>query len=127
MIAARAAGSLPASIEVLKIFGFAGWQLATVSRELKSPSGESVELTGAEFELLRVFCEHPREILSRPQLLRLTHNRGVSSDDRSIDTLVSRIRRKIETDPSQPRLLKTVRLGGYQFTPSVLETNSTAE
>jgi two-component system OmpR family response regulator len=105
--------------EEKRVYEFAGWKLTTVSRELVSPDGVSVELTGAEFDLLAAFCERPREILSRQQLLRLTHNRGVASDDRSVDTLVSRIRRKIEPDPTQPRLLKTVRLGGYQFTPSV--------
>lgn len=112
-------GALVAPPEEKRAYEFAGWKLTTVSRELTSPDGEHIELTGAEFDLLAVFCERPREILSRQQLLRLTHSRGVASDDRSVDTLVSRIRRKIEPDPAQPRLLKTVRLGGYQFTPSV--------
>lgn len=117
-------GPVPARAEKVKVYRFMGWRLTTVSRELSSPVGEPVELTGAEFDLLTVFCERPREILSRLQLLRLTHDRGVASDDRSIDTLVSRIRRKIEPEPSQPRLLKTVRLGGYQFTPNVeIETD----
>ncbi|GLQ11443.1 DNA-binding response regulator [Devosia yakushimensis] len=112
-------GSTSAPPEEMRSYRFAGWQLTTVSRQLTSPNGEKVELTSAEFYLLTVFCERSREILSRPQLLRLTHNRGVASDDRSIDTLVSRIRRKIEPDPAQPQLLRTVRLGGYQFTPTV--------
>lgn len=112
-------GSVTAPAQEMRVYTFAGWKLTTVSRDLTNPAGEKVDLTGAEFDLLTVFCERPREILSRPQLLRLTHSRGVASDDRSIDTLVSRIRRNIEPDPTQPRLLKTIRLGGYQFTPSV--------
>jgi two-component system OmpR family response regulator len=117
----RAAGvGVPTPAEEMRVYRFAGWTLATVSWQLTGPDGEAADLTGAEFDLLAVFCERPREILSRSQLMRLTHNRGVVTDDRSIDTLVSRIRRKIEFDPAQPKLLKTVRLGGYQFTPSVV-------
>lgn len=109
----------PAQAEEMRVFHFAGWRLTTVYRELRDPAGNPIELTNAEFDLLVAFCERPREILSRQQLLRLTHGRGIGSDDRSIDTLVSRIRRKLEPNAMQPNLLKTVRLGGYQFTPSV--------
>ncbi len=101
-------------------FVFAGWCLKPVMRELIDPDGALVALTSAEFDLLRVFCEHPRRVLNRDQLLDLTRGREATPFDRSVDTLVSRIRRKIEPDPKSPALLKTVRLGGYLFTPEVV-------
>lgn len=104
---------------VPRVYGFAGWSLATVRRELRDPAGVGVELTGGEFQLLQIFCEHPREVLPRELLLRLTQESGALADQRSIDTLVSRIRRKIEDNPREPQFLKTIRLGGYMFTPEV--------
>lgn len=98
---------------------FNGWKLEPGLRELTDPGGVKVALTGAEFELLSVFCKHPRRVLNRDQLLDLTQGRATTPFDRSIDTLVSRIRRKIEHDAKDPDLLKTVRLGGYMFTPEV--------
>jgi two-component system OmpR family response regulator len=99
---------------------FAGWCLKPLMRELTDPDGARVALTSAEFDLLCVFCEHPRRVLNRDQLLDLTRGREAAPFDRSIDTLVSRIRRKIEADPKTPVMLKTVRLGGYLFTPEVV-------
>jgi two-component system, OmpR family, response regulator len=98
---------------------FNGWRLEPGLRELTDPGGVKVALTGAEFELLSVFCKHPRRVLNRDQLLDLTQGRAATPFDRSIDTLVSRIRRKIERDAKDPDLLKTIRLGGYMFTPEV--------
>ncbi len=98
---------------------FCGWTLRPLMRELTDPNGASVTLTSAEFDLLQVLCENPRQILSRDQLVDLTHGRNATPFDRSIDTLVSRIRRKIEQDPKCPDLLKTVRLGGYVLTAEV--------
>jgi two-component system OmpR family response regulator len=69
--------------------------------------------------LLRVFCERPGRVLSRDTLLDLTQGRNTGSFERSIDVLVSRIRRKIESDPQQAAMIKTVRSGGYMFTPIV--------
>ena len=103
-----------------RMYRFAGWSLAAIRRELRDPGEVRVELTGGEFQLLQVFCEHPREILSRERLLRLTQEKGALADQRSIDTLVSRIRRRIEADPREPEFLKTIRLGGYMFTPEVV-------
>lgn len=102
-----------------RMYHFAGWSLASIRRELCDPNGVRVALTGGEFQLLQIFCEHPREVLSRERLLRLTQENGAIADQRSIDTLVSRIRRKIEVDPREPEFLKTIRLGGYVFTPEV--------
>ncbi|MEM7695827.1 MAG: response regulator [Pseudomonadota bacterium] len=99
---------------------FDGWTLTPHRRELTDPAGVNVTLTGAEFSLLQALCTHPRRVLTRDQLLDLTQGTGAAAAfDRSIDTLISRIRRKIEHDPRAPLYVKTVRLGGYMFTPEV--------
>jgi len=72
-----------------------------------------------EFDLLLAFAEHPQRVLSRDQLLDLTKGREAVPFDRSIDVQLSRLRRRIEPDPSEPALIKTVRNGGYIFTPEV--------
>ena len=95
---------------------FAGWQLDLSLRRLRNPEGASITLTGAEFELLQAFCEHPNRILSRDQLLDMTQGRDAAGPfDRSIDVLVSRLRQKLEKTPRDPELIKTVRAGGYVF------------
>ncbi len=76
-------------------------------------------LTGAEFELLVALCERPRRVLSRDQLLDLTQGRAAAPFERSIDVLISRLRQKMEMDPRDPMLIKTIRSGGYLFTPEV--------
>jgi two-component system, OmpR family, response regulator len=101
------------------IFCFAGWRLDLRLRELLNPSGAKVAVTGAEFDLLQTFCERPGRVLSREQLLELTQQRAPAPNERSIDILVSRLRHKIERDPHEPEFLKTVRSGGYLFTPEV--------
>jgi two-component system OmpR family response regulator len=88
-------------------------------RQLKNPDGARVPLTGAEFDLLQVFCKRPGRVLSRDQLLDLTGGLAVAPYDRSIDVLVSRLRQKIERDAHDPQLIMTVRSGGYMFTPEV--------
>jgi two-component system OmpR family response regulator len=98
---------------------FAGWQIDFRLRELRNPEGARVAMTSAEFDLLRAFCERPGRVLSRDSLLDLTQGRNAGSFERSIDVLVSRIRRKIEADPQDALLIKTVRSGGYMFTPTV--------
>jgi two-component system OmpR family response regulator len=98
---------------------FLGWQIDRVLRELRNPQGARVAVTDAEFALLQAFCERPGRVLSRDQLLDLTQGRSAGVFERSIDILVSRLRRKIESDPHQPHLIKTVRSGGYLFTPTV--------
>ena len=78
---------------------FQGWRIDFRLRELRNPAGARVAMTSAEFDLLRAFCERPGRVLSRDSLLDLTQGRNAGSFERSIDVLVSRIRRKIETDP----------------------------
>ena len=99
--------------------GFLGWRIDFRLRELRNPEGARVAMTSAEFDLLRTFCERPGRVLSRDSLLDLTQGRSSGSFERSIDVLVSRIRRKIETDPQDATMIKTVRSGGYMFTPTV--------
>jgi two-component system, OmpR family, response regulator len=101
---------------------FAGWKLDLGARRLQSADGAAVPLTGGEFELLVAFCEHPRRILTREQLLDLTRGRAAALFDRSIDIQVSRLRRKIEENPKDPVLIQTVRSGGYIFAAEVQST-----
>ncbi len=98
---------------------FAGWRLDRGLRRLESPEGLVVDVTAGEFDLLVAFAEHPQQVLTRDQLLDLTQGRGEVPFDRSIDMQVSRLRRKIEPDPREPRLIQTVRGGGYVFTAVV--------
>jgi two-component system OmpR family response regulator len=107
-------------------FCFDGWKLDLLTRQLTSPDGLRLPLTSGEFNLLTVFCRHARRVLSRDQLLDLVHGRAATLFDRSIDIQVSRLRRKIEADPKDPTLIKTVRFGGYMFTPGVAPLQSAA-
>jgi len=99
---------------------FAGWLLHPTERRLVSPQGALVTMTSAEFDLLLAFCTHAGEVLSREQLLDLTHGGAAGPVERSVDVHVSRIRQKIEPDPAEPSFIKTIRLGGYIFTPDVV-------
>ncbi|WP_213775530.1 response regulator [Bradyrhizobium sp. dw_78] len=100
---------------------FAGWQIDPTPRELHDPDGIRIALTSVEFDLLLVFCRNPGQILTREQLIELTHGRLAGPVERSIDVHISRIRQKIEADPRDPSIIKTVRLGGYVFTPDVVQ------
>jgi two-component system OmpR family response regulator len=106
-------------VEAGAVLDFAGWSLDLERRELQRADGVMVPLSSGEFELLAAFATHPGRVLSRDQLLDLARGREAQPFDRSIDVQVSRLRRKIETDPQDPALIKTVRNGGYSFTPSV--------
>jgi two-component system OmpR family response regulator len=98
---------------------FAGWRIDPAARELHNPEGARVFLSSAQFDLLLVLCGNAQTTLTRDQLLDLTQGRGTETMNRSIDILVSRIRQKIERDPRDPVFIKTVRSGGYVFTPFV--------
>jgi DNA-binding response OmpR family regulator len=98
---------------------FAGWSLDLSSRELVSPGGENVRLTGGEFGLLATFVAHANQVLSRDRLLDLVCGRQAGPLDRTIDVQVGRLRRKLNDDPQQPRLIKTVRAGGYLFAATI--------
>jgi len=100
-------------------YRFAGWLLDVSRRCLTSPDGHLVVLTSGEFDLLAVFAENPQRALSREALLEYLHGRAIQQFDRSIDVHISRLRRKIEPDPSRPTLIKTIRNEGYFFTPGI--------
>ena len=98
---------------------FQGWTMDLVRRELRRPNGGTAALTSAEFDLLRVFATHPNRVLNRDQLMELVKGREWEAYDRAIDTLIVRLRKKVEADPSQPTLIKTVRGAGYVFAAPV--------
>ena len=98
---------------------FDGWQMDLGARQVIDGRGGSIELTTAEFNLLALFVERPQRVLSRDQLLDLLKGQEWSPYDRSIDTLVARLRKKIEKEPDRPGLVKTVRGVGYVFTADV--------
>ncbi len=98
---------------------FDGWRLDTVKRELRAPDGALVPLTAGEFELLAALVERAGQVLRRDQLLDLTRGRDAAPFDRSVDVLISRLRRKIEIDPKEPSIIKTVRGGGYVLASGV--------
>jgi two-component system OmpR family response regulator len=115
----QAAAKIASAADGATVLSFAGWRIDLRLRELRNPAGARVAMTSAEFDLLQTFCERPGRVLSRDSLLDLTQGRNAGSFERSIDVLVSRIRRKIEPDPQEATLIKTVRSGGYLFTPAV--------
>ena len=115
----QAAARTASTTEGATALSFAGWRIDFRMRELRNPDGARVAMTSAEFDLLRTFCERHGRVLSRESLLDLTQGRNAGSFERSIDVLVSRIRRKIEPDPQNATMIKTVRSGGYMFTPRV--------
>ncbi len=104
---------------LVRVLTFHGWKIDRGLRELRNPQGTRIEVTGAEFDLLLALCERPGRILSRDQLIELTQGRAAGAFERSVDILVSRLRRKIEHDPHRPEFIKTIRSGGYVFTPMV--------
>jgi len=98
---------------------FAGWVLNLSSQVLRNPDGDNVTISGGEFEFLCAFVTHPGRVLNRDQLLDLARGRDAQPFDRAVDVQVSRLRKKIEPDPKKPSFIKTVRGGGYMFTPPV--------
>lgn len=98
---------------------FAGWSLDPGRRELLSPDGAFVDLSGAEFDLLLAFVSSPQRVIGRERLLEMSRARFSDASDRSIDVLVSRLRRKLAVSGQSEPLLRTVRGVGYIFTPAV--------
>ena len=98
--------------------GFEGWTLSLPKRELVSPTGASVELTGAEFDLLAALCDNPQRVIARERLIELSRTRLGDSSDRSVDVLVSRLRRKLAIE-GRPAPIVTVRGIGYMLNTPV--------
>lgn len=101
-----------------RVYKFAGFEVETVRRRITNGNQQEIDLTGAEFDLLHALLSRPGRLLSREQLLDLTGGRNSDPFDRSIDVLMSRIRRKLRDSGSED-VIKTVRNGGYQFTAPV--------
>jgi len=94
---------------------FGEYSLDLESHQLLDKEDQQVLLTSMEFDLLKAFAENPDKVLNRDQLLNLSHNRDWDPFDRSIDIRITRLRRKIEKQPSKPQIIKTVRGAGYIF------------
>ena len=101
---------------------FDGFTLDLFRHELQAPTGEQLTLTSHEFRLLEIFVQNPGGVLSRDQIMQRLYERDWSQTDRSIDVLVGKLRKKIESDPSQPKLIKTIRNFGYKFAAVVKKT-----
>ncbi|HVO89764.1 MAG TPA: response regulator [Casimicrobiaceae bacterium] len=110
---------MPARDEKRRAYRFGGWELNLRTRRLTSPDGGRIDLTNGEFSLLQAFCAAPGRILSRDQLLDLSRLNRAEVYDRSIDVQILRLRRKIESNPSEPAYIKTERGAGYIFDVSV--------
>ena len=106
---------------IRQLIRFSGWSLDLLAREVTSPDGTKIAVTGAEFDLLHAFCENPRRILTREHLISLTH--GVLSDsfERSVDVLVSRLRQKLQVQGEKSAFIQTVRSEGYMFIADVIK------
>jgi two-component system OmpR family response regulator len=115
----RGNAAAPDAGEQPKHYRFDRWRLDTARRELVRDDGTVVPLSTGEYDLLVALVERPQRVLSRDQLLDLARGRTATTLDRSIDTQVSRLRRKIEEDPTDPMIIKTVWGGGYMFTAVV--------
>lgn len=100
-------------------YAFADWVLKTTERALVDKDGVSMPLSTGEYQLLLALVRHPNQVLSRDRLLDMTQGREADAFDRSIDNQVSRLRRKIESDPKNPNLVRTVWGGGYTLAADV--------
>jgi DNA-binding response OmpR family regulator len=112
----RAAAEPPAGGSLMR---FAGWRLDLTRRTLASPRGKAVHLTAAEFQLLTILAANANQVLGRDRLLEIVADRKWEPYDRTIDQHISRLRRKLEKDPKQPELIKSIRGRGYVFTVPV--------
>ncbi|ARG98431.1 response regulator transcription factor [Legionella micdadei] len=117
----RTNGELPTSkrLSPMTRLRFANWQLDRETHCLIDEDEIAIALSQREYDLLLIFLEHPGRILSRDQLTDLLYDRDCDPMDRTIDVLIGRLRKKIELDPRNPDLLKTIRGGGYQLQAQV--------
>ncbi|OBY92071.1 MULTISPECIES: response regulator [unclassified Pseudomonas] len=105
-----------AQVDEAATLRFAGWELDTRARHLRSPAGLSIALAGSDFRLLRLLLQHPNRPLGRDFLLRQVFDKERLPFDRAIDVCVSRLRQHLEDDPKAPKLIRTVRNQGYMLT-----------
>ena len=102
-----------------RLYMFAGWTLDETTRDLIGPTGQRVDLTSSEFDLLMALLRHPGQPLSRAALLGVLRGRQWTYFDRSIDTLVARLRKKLDDGSDRPPLIRSVRGVGYVFCAAV--------
>jgi DNA-binding response OmpR family regulator len=102
-----------------RLYMFAGWALDATTRDLVGPAGQRVDLTSSEFDLLMALLRHPGQPLSRAALLGVLRGRQWTYFDRSIDTLVARLRKKLDDGSDRPPLIRSVRGVGYVFCAAV--------
>lgn len=102
-----------------KVLTFSGWRLDLLTRSLLDPEGASVDLSAAEYDLLVVFLTHPGRVLARERILEMSRARIGSPSDRSVDSLIKRLRRKLEPPEGMSHLIKTVHGAGYMLTSEV--------
>ena len=100
-------------------FRFAAWELDIAARRLSDASGRETALTAGEFDLLSAFARHPGRVLSRDFLLEQTRGRDGAPFDRTIDVQIGRLRKKLEADPEDPQIIKSVRGAGYILVAAV--------
>jgi len=110
---------LPTATPARDVVVFADFRFDLAARSLHAPDGKSVALTSGEYDLLRAFVLQPNRVLSRDALMSSIHGREAGPFDRAIDMQIGRLRRKLEIDPNQPALIKSVRGAGYLFVPAV--------
>jgi DNA-binding response OmpR family regulator len=115
----RAQETVADGLQRIRAYRFAGWEVNVRVRRLTSPEGRNVSLTNTEFNLLAAFLAAPRRVLSRDQLLGLSRLHNDEVYDRSIDTQVGRLRKKIEAPGAKTALIRTERGAGYVFTAEV--------
>jgi two-component system, OmpR family, response regulator len=115
----RRAAKLPPVIEEDALYEFEGWRLDPLKRRLTDPESAVVPISSAEFRLLMAFLTHPRQVLDRDRLLDMVQGREAHLFDRAVDNQVSRLRRKIEVDSRDPKLIQTVWGGGYRLAADV--------
>jgi two-component system, OmpR family, response regulator len=117
----RRARSLPENLQSVEtgIYRFAGWSIDTATRNLTSPKGVVIALSGTDFRLLKIFLDHPNRVLTRDQLIDLMLSRDAGPFDRAIDVQVSRLRQRLGEDAKEPVIIKTIRGQGYLFAAHV--------
>ena len=101
------------------LYEFEGWTLDPLKRRLIDPEGVAVAISSAEFRLLVAFVDHPRQVLDRDRLLDMVQGREAHLFDRAVDNQISRLRRKMEADSRNPKLIQTVWGGGYRLAAEV--------
>jgi DNA-binding response OmpR family regulator len=115
--AAGAAEAAPAAAKTQQVRFGTKW-FDDEAQILRDDDGNEHPLTASEYGLLKVFAANPKRVLSRERLLELANARDAEAFDRAIDLRIMRIRRKIEPDPSRPTVIRTIRGGGYVFSPT---------